>query len=44
MTKHYEAPATEVLEVKYEGFICASGSTNGNVNATMDWTFTEEII
>lgn len=42
-TKHnelYEAPITEVLEVKYEGVICASGE----VNATMDDTFVEEIL
>ena len=36
----YEAPITEVLEVKYEGVICASGE----VNAFMGETFTEETI
>ena len=37
MTKHkefYEAPVTEVLEVRYEGVICFS--------TTMDGTFQEE--
>ena len=40
-TKHnelYEAPTMEVLEVKYEGVICASG----DVSASMGGTFTEE--
>jgi hypothetical protein len=40
MTKHnelYEAPAIEVVELKYEGVICASG----NANATMEGTFDE---
>ena len=39
-TKHnelYEAPITEVVEVKQEGVICASG----DVNATMDNVFEE---
>ena len=43
MTKQnelYEAPITEVLEVKTEGVICLSGE----VNAFMDGTFTEETI
>ena len=42
-TKHnelYEAPTMEVLEVKYEGVICASG----DVNATMNGEFDEETI
>ena len=38
--EHYEAPVTEVVEVKTEGVICLSGE----VNAFMDGTFTEEII
>ena len=41
-TKHnelYEAPITEVVEVKQEGVICAS-----DVNATMNGTFEEETI
>ena len=40
-TKHnelYEAPITEVVEVKQEGVICAS------VNATVNGTFEEETI
>lgn len=42
-TKHnelYEAPITEVVEVKQEGVICISG----DVNATMNGTFEEETI
>ena len=42
-TKHnelYEAPITEVVEVKQEGVICASG----DVNATMNGMFEEETI
>ena len=27
--KHYEAPATEVVELKIEGLICLSGDLNG---------------
>ena len=41
-TKHndlYEAPITEVVEVKQEGVICAS-----DVNATMNGEFEEIII
>ena len=33
----YEAPSTLVFEVKTEGVIC----TSGDVNATMNGTFTE---
>ena len=36
----YESPVTEVVEVKQEGVICASG----DVNATMNGTFEEETI
>ena len=36
----YEAPITEVLEVKYEGVICASG----DVPASMNNPFYEEDI
>ncbi len=39
-TKHnefYESPVTEVVEVKQEGVICASGE----VTSTMDGTFEE---
>ncbi len=42
-TKHnelYEAPITEVVELKYEGVIC----TSGDVNATMNGVFSEEDI
>lgn len=42
-TKHnelYESPVTEVVEVKQEGVICASG----DVNATMNGMFEEETI
>ena len=42
-TKHnelYEAPITEVVEVKQEGVIC----TSGEVNATMNGVFSEEDI
>ena len=35
----YDAPSTQVFEVKTEGVIC----TSGEVDATMDGTF-EEII
>ena len=27
--KFYEAPATEVVELKLEGFLCASGGVEG---------------
>lgn len=40
MTKQsdfYEAPSMEVVELKYEGVICASG----DVNATMNGEFEE---
>ena len=42
-TKHnelYESPVTEVVEVKQEGVICASG----DVTATMNGVFSEETI
>lgn len=42
-TKHnelYESPVTEVVEVKQEGVICASG----DVIATMNGVFSEETI
>ena len=26
---YYEAPATEVVELKYDGFICLSGELDG---------------
>lgn len=35
----YEAPATAVVELKFEGIICQS-----NVNATMDGVFSVETI
>ena len=38
--KYYEAPSTEVFEVRQEGVICASG----DANATMNGTWTEEDI
>lgn len=43
MTKQrelYEAPTISVVEMKQEGVICVSGE----VNATMDGVFSEEII
>ena len=36
----YEAPTISVVEMKEEGVIC----TSGDVNATMNGTFEEEII
>ena len=36
----YEAPTAEVVEVKYEGVICASDG----IKATMSGTFVEEDI
>ena len=36
----YEAPTISVVEMKQEGVIC----TRGEVNATMNGTFEEEII
>ena len=39
----YEAPAVTIVEVKQNGVICASAGSNA-VFATMDGTFTEEII
>ena len=36
----YEAPTISVVEMKQEGVIC----TSGEVNATMNGTFEEEII
>ncbi len=38
-TKHtelYEAPTMEVVEVKYEGFICASGDLDTTFNAPFE--------
>lgn len=34
----YESPKMDVVEVKYEGVICASG----DISSTMDGTFGEE--
>lgn len=36
----YEAPTISIVEMKEEGVICASG----NIDATMDGTFTEETL
>ena len=36
----YISPEAKTFEVKIEGVICASG----DINATMDGTFTEEIL
>lgn len=36
----YDAPSTQVFEVKTEGIICASG----DANATMNGTWEEETI
>ena len=38
--EQYDAPSTEVLEVKYEGVICASG---GNVNPDNPFGGTEQV-
>ena len=36
----YNSPEVDIFEVKTEGVICASG----NIDATMDGTFTEETL
>lgn len=35
---HYEVPSTTVMEVRTEGFVCASGGTESyNRNTEQDW-------
>ena len=38
--KHYERPAAEVVELKIAGMLM----TSGEIDATMDGTFTEETL
>ena len=40
---HYEKPSLEVVELKQQPTLLA-GSVNGDVNATMDGTWTEQDI
>ena len=41
--KHYEKPSVEVVELKQTGMLMSS-ENSGDVNATMDDTWTEEEI
>jgi hypothetical protein len=38
----YEAPATEVVDLRFNGILCES--INGTTSASMDGTFVEESI
>ena len=42
--KDYEKPTMQVVEVKLTGMLMTSGQVNGQVNASMNGTWTEQDI